>query len=72
MATGFKWFRSTATGKYGLYPARFASRPTFVEVGPNEVDSLSVLSPVETVDENELPYDLYEDEYSDDSETEEK
>jgi hypothetical protein len=71
MATAFEWFRSTATGKTGLYPARFASRPTFERIGHEEAACLDCLPPVETVDEDEL-IDLYEDEYGDDLETEEK
>lgn len=32
----FKTFMSMNTGKIGRYPARFASRPSFIEVDPNE------------------------------------
>lgn len=71
MATEFRWFRSTATGKTGLYPARFASRPTFVEIGSEEAQCLDCLPSVETVDENELFYDDASWDDEDDSETEE-
>ena len=78
MATEFEWFRSTATGKVGKYPARFASRPTFERIEHEEAECLDCLPPVETVDEDELTDTSYEDEeledeleYEDDLEEEE-
>lgn len=34
--TEYALFRSVATGKVGKYPARFASRPTFERIEPEE------------------------------------
>lgn len=72
MATEFEWFRSTATGKVGKYPARFASRPTFERIGHEEAECLDCLPPVETVDDEELTDLSYGDfTYDDESEQEE-
>lgn len=39
----FKTFMSMVTGKTGRYPARFASRPTFIEVDPKEAPCFDCL-----------------------------
>lgn len=39
----FKTFMSMVTGRTGRYPARFASRPTFIEVDPREAPCFDCL-----------------------------
>lgn len=54
MATEFKWFRSTVTGKVGKYPARFASRPSFEPVDADEALCLDCFLSCPSADEDEM------------------
>lgn len=47
-------FRSTVTGKTGLYPARFESRPTFERIDPSEDICVDCWMKPEDVDDDEL------------------
>lgn len=51
----FKWFRDTATGMTGKYPAHFAGQPNFEEVSSSEAPCVDCGLDVEDEPEVEAP-----------------